>query len=81
MGVQYTGLATEDHRALKMWCAATDRTIGSVREEAMTRQMEGSPGMDLLKDVIGQVREAVAQAAQAEALSANQPKKVNGKTK
>ena len=79
--VQYTGVERDDHRALKMWCAATDCTLASVREEAMVRQMEKSPGMDIMKQVCAQVRDAVEQARAAAEVEGNTPLKVNGKNK
>jgi hypothetical protein len=70
-----TGLASDDHKVLKMWCVAAGRTLGSVREEALRRQLQGSPGIDLIKSIVGQVEQAIAQAVEEQ----EQPKKVNGK--
>jgi hypothetical protein len=58
----YTGLGTDDHRMLKVYCAATDQTMRAVREEAMAKHLASRPGIDAVASLISTVREAIAEA-------------------
>jgi hypothetical protein len=75
--IAYSGLPRDRHRALKVYCAATDQTIGGFRVEAVAQKLGQSPGIDAIEDAMNRVREAIAQAEAPTPLPKNGKK--NGK--
>jgi hypothetical protein len=60
--VAYSGLPRDRHRMLKVLCAATDKTIGSFKEEAVNQKMGEHPGIGLVESFVGGMQQAIAQA-------------------
>ncbi len=60
--VTYSGLPRDRHRMLKVLCAATDKTIGSFKEEAVNQKMGAHPGIGLVETFVGGMQQAIAQA-------------------